>query len=273
MLTYFEVRNPRGELFTLSLEDDSSGFLVEDIDGLEPVKATLVSSSFASIDGSQYQSSRRENRNLTIRLELSPDHLTETVFDLRNKLYRFFMPKLAVNLRFYMSEGFSVDISGRVESCNPVIFSSEPKVDISIVCFDPDFVDTTPIILSGSTVSTSVDTKVEYTGSVETGFTFALNVDRSLSAFTIYNRLPDNTLQILDFSAPLISGDVLTISTIGGDKSVTRNRAGVVTSLLYGMSPQSSWIEFFPGDNDLRVYATGAAVPYTITYSNRYGGL
>jgi len=273
MLTHFEVRTPQGNLLTLYLEDDTSEFVVERIDGLDPVKATLVSSSFAAMDGSQYQSSRRENRNILLRLALEPDYSTTSVRDLRKLLSSFFMPKEQVGLRFYTTDDPPVDIWGRVEDFNSPLFVSEPKVDISILCFDPDFVETTPIELSGNTVSDSTETLIEYKGTIETGFVFELNLDRSLSEFTIYHRLPDDTIRTMEINASLEIGDVLRISTVVGSKGVTLTRGGVESSLLYALSPQSSWLELFPGNNYFRVYATGDEIPYELTYSVRHGGL
>ena len=60
MLTRVEVRNDHGNLLNLSLQEILGGFIVEEIQGLDPVAATIVSSSFAQLDGEQYQSSRRE---------------------------------------------------------------------------------------------------------------------------------------------------------------------------------------------------------------------
>jgi hypothetical protein len=71
----------------------------------------------------------------------------------------------------------------------------------------------------------------------------------------------------------LVAGDVLSINTVTGSKGATLTRAGVESSVLYGISPQSSWLELMPGVNTIRVYATGAAIPLSIEYINRYGGL
>lgn len=273
MLTMVQVTNSQGSLLNLPLEDISGGLIVEEITGLDPVKATLVSSSFAGFDGSQYHSSRRENRNITMRLGLEPDYVTTSVQDLRRRVYSFFMPKTEVKLRFIMSDGFMVDIFGRVESCETAHFTQEPAVDISLLCFDPDFVDPTPVVVNGSTTSDTTETLISYIGSVETGIELVLNVDRTLTEFTFYHRPPDGTLRTLDFAAPLQAGDVLTINTVPGSKTVTLNRSGTNSSILYGVSPQSNWIELIPGDNYIRVYAEGAAIPYSITYANRYGGL
>lgn len=273
MLTKVEVRNAAGALLTLMLEDISNGYAIESIEGLDPVKATIVSSSFASLDGTQYQSSRRESRNILLKVALEPNFITQTVRGLRNGLYSFFMPKTEVDLRFYDSDGLIVDITGRVESLESALFSAEPTVDISIICFDPDLVELSSITYNGNTVSTTAEFAIDYAGTSETGFSFVLHLNRSLTQFTIYHRPPDGSLRTLDFAASLVNADVLTISTLVGSKGVSLLRGGVTSSLLYGMTPQSSWIELLPGLNHLRVYATGAAIPFDITYMNRHGGL
>lgn len=273
MLTKVEVRNSQGTLLTLPLEDVSGGFIVDDIEGLDPVKATLVSSSFAQVDGEQYQSSRRETRNIKIVLNLEPDYVITTVWDLRTRLYNFFMPKSEVKLRFYISNGLTVDILGRVESFVAPLFTKDPQATISIICFDPDFIDLIPVNLSGLSTASSTEILVPYTGTVETGFQFVLNVNRVLGEFSIYHRLPDGTLRTLDFSSPLVAGDVLTISTVSGAKGATLVRASTSSSLLYGIATPPQWLELVNGNNYIRVYAVGAGIPFSIGYAPRYGGL
>lgn len=273
MINLVEARTAQGELLGLPLQDVSDGYVIENIEGLDPVKATIVSSSFAQIDGTQYQSSRREARNIKLTLGLEPDWTTESVEDLRNRLYDYFMPKSNVGLKFYTDKGLIVDISGRVETCETPLFTQEPAVDVSIICFSPDFVDLTPVVVSGASTADEVDTVVPYVGSVETGIEFVMTVDRDISEFTIYNRPPDGTLRSLDFASPLFAGDTLTINTVPGSKGAVLTRNNTDSSILYGVSPQSNWIEFFRGDNGFRVYAEGVPIPYTVTYMTRYGGL
>lgn len=273
MLTTVEVRTRQGTLMVLPMEDISSGLIVADIQGLDPVKAVIVSSSFAQLDGAQYQSSKREPRNILMKIELEPDFVTTSARDLRADIYAFFMPKREVNLRFYDSDGQIVDIWGRVEYCQSPIFAKESQVDISILCMDPDFIDQDSIVVPGNTVSDATEFLVNYTGSVEVGIEFVLNVNRVLTEFAIYHRPPNENVRTLEFIAPLQNLDVLTISTVPGAKEVTLTRGGVESPMLYGVTPQSNWIELVPGDNYLSVYASGAAVPFNITYVPRYGGL
>lgn len=276
MLTRVEARTRQGTLLSLPLEDVLNGYIVEEIEGLGPVKATLVSSSVANEDGEQELSSRREARDIKLKLGLEPDYQTTTVRSLRQRLYSFFMTKRQVFLRFIDDDGLEVDIVGRVETCEPSIFSNEPAMDISVHCYNPDFVVPLPTTLSGMTVETSSEadtTEIEYDGTVDTGIVVTLEVNRTESALTIYNLGPDDVLRQLDFSAPLVAGDKVRISTVAGAKGAILTRAGVESSVLYGVSPQSNWIKLMEGTNRFRVYATGAPIPYTLEYLTRYGGL
>jgi len=275
MLEKVEVRTDQGLLLTLPLQDISEGFVIESIDGLDPVKATIVSSAFAQMDGEQFQSSRREKRNLMLTLGYQPNYAVGTVQDLRKRLYQFFMPKARLQFRFFQTGEPVVEIYGTVESLDSPKFIKEPKAVISVLCFDPDFYDSTPILLTGNTTTSTTETTHVYPGTVETGIIFRLLPNRDVTEFTIYHRPADDSLRSLEFSAasPLIAGDVLKISTSPGNKYVTLTRAGIDTSFLFGVSPQSNWISLFPGSNKLRVYAEGAAVPYQIEYTTKYGGL
>jgi hypothetical protein len=276
MLSRIEVRNPQGSLLSLLMEDTNAGYSIQDFGGIGPVKATIVSSSFAQLDGVQFHSTRREARNLTLRLGLEPVYGGYSVGQLRQNLYDFFMTEMPVNLRCVMDAdeaGLEVDIYGVVESCEPAIFDKTPVVDVSIMCANPDFFNRVPVTLSGSSTAGTTETLISYLGTVETGIKFALNVDRSLAEFAIYLKLPSTELQILEFNTPLVSGDVLNINTIKKEKSVTLTRLGVTSPILYGVTPQSSWVELRKGSNYIRVYATGAAVPYTLEYTTKYGAL
>lgn len=275
MLTRVDVSTPQGDLLSFQLDDEEAPYLIQDIDGLDPVKATITTTAFAGLDGVQFQSARREARNIVITAGLNPNPLTDTVRGLRSRLYAFFMPTTKVDLTFYDDEGPDVTISGVVEDAPAPLFTQEPAMNISVMCPTPDFVDvSTTHIADGMTTSSNTGRILPYSGTSKTGTVITLNVNRTLSDFTIYHQPPNDDLRQLDFSAPLVAGDVLTINSVTGSKGVTLTRGGTITSLLYGKSPQSSWIEFLPGGNNvITFYATGAGVPYTLDYVARYGGL
>lgn len=272
MLQLVEIRGRAG-ILSLPLADATLGYDLKEVEGLDPVKANIVSSSFAQQDGSQFQSARRDERFLKLTIGLNPDYSLDTVYSLRRRLYPFFMPKTPVELRFYMSDGLRADISGRVETMAAPMFAEDPQAIVDITCFDPDFIEPEETVVSGMSTSGTIGQTVNYSGSVETGIKFQLDINRTLSSFALYHQTPDGSIKVTDFQAALQAGDVIKINTIPGEKSVIRTRGSTDTSLLYAVSPQSNWIELEPGANNIRVYAAGAGIPYTITYTRRYGGL
>lgn len=273
MLTKVEVRTALGMLLALEFDNIDDGYAVQEIDGLDPVKATLVSSSVANQDGAQFQSSHREPRDILLTLGLVPNPASTNVTELRKNLYTYFMPKSHVSLRFFRDDGPTVDISAVVESFESVLFTKDPVVTISLRCFQPDFVELDSITVEEETVEDMPEFVIDYEGTVEAGIIFVLNVDRPLTEFSIYSRPGDNLVRTLDFVADLEADDVLTINTNSGSKAVTLLRDSVQSSLLYGMSPQSDWIKLYNGENDIRVVAEGDPIPFTIQYTPRHGGL
>ena len=272
MLNKIEVTTAQGAILTLPFSDSPEGFMVETVDGLDPVKANIVSSSYAQQDGEQYQSSRRGARDIGIKIPAFLGY-GSTIRQIRKYLMGYLMPKSYVSLRFYDDEIEPVDIEGRVEIFNFPLFTDEPEATISIRCDKPDFLALDPVVVAGSTVSNTSEILIDYDGEVSSGILLTLNVNRSLPSFSIFHRPANDAVRTLDFTEPLSAGDVLKISTIPGAKGATRTRAGSDSSLLYGITPYSNWIELEPGENYIRVYAAGAAIPYTITYTTRYGGL
>lgn len=273
MLTRVEIRNAQGVLLKLPVYDLSEGYLIKGIEGLDPVKATIVATNFASLDGTQDQAVRRESRTITIKLGYEPAAASTTVSALRNRLYQSVMPKSPVSLRFVDETGDYFDIEGRVETLDSPIFTREPEATISIFCYNPDFYNPVRTKISGHSTSGPTGILIPYEGTVNTGFVFELRPNRPITAMTIYHRPPDNALRSLEFIAPLVSGDVLRISTESGNKYATLIRSNSSSSIVYGVSPFSSWLTLEPGGNEIRVFMGGAAVPFSLEYTEKFGGL
>lgn len=273
MLNLVEAQNLQGNTLSLPLDDISGGFSIEDIQGLDPVPANIVSSSFARLDGEQYQSSRREKRNIVLKLGLQPDYTTMTVRQLRSKLYEYFMPEQNTLLSFTDDDLGELNISGMIETMDCPIFVKEPEATISIVCFDPDFYDPDAIDIAGNTVTDTTAMTINYGGNVDTGIVFTLTANRAMGGFTINCQAAGDVVKQMPFLAAINSGDVIEISTIPGNKYATLTRGGVVSSILYGVSPYADWTTLQPGVNTFWVQATGAAVPYNVEYNNKFGGL
>lgn len=279
MLARIELRNRRGGVLNLPLEDFENGYGVAGIEGLDPVEAVLVSSGFAGKDGEQYYAARRAKRNLKLAIEMIPDFNDTSVRSLRKNLYNFLMPKSEVTIRFVEDLGSFVDIVGHVESFDAPLFTKDPVANAVVVCHDPDFFDPNPFTVSGQTVLATADpatsrTLLPYLGSVEAGILFTLKPNKAVSSFSIIQQLAGGDTYQMDFAESLVAGDTLVISTISGSMGASLTRAGTLSSVLWGISPQSPWLQLQPpGDNYIRVVSAAANVPWTIQYVNRHGGL
>lgn len=273
MLQGIEVENNQGTVLPMSLTNPENGYVIKDIEGLDPVAAQIVSASFANTDGEQFQSSRRGKRNLIVKLDLRYEYAGLSVGQLRAGLYGYFMPKMEVLLRFKDDLIGVVEIRGTVESFTAPLFAKEPEATISILCFDSDFKDPTPDLITGTTNSNYAETRFRYAGTVETGVILRLLPNRPLSEVTLFHRTPDNVNSSLPYVGPLLAGDQLIINTSPGQKGGKLIRTSTERSVLYGISPFAHWITLKPGDNYIRVHAEGAAIPFTLEFTNRYGGL
>lgn len=273
MLTKVEAVSARGEVLSLPLSDLSSGYLVQEIDGLDPVKAVIVDSEFAQLDGTEYQTSRREPRFINMKIGLEDGYGVATIRELRSRLYNFFMPKSVVTLRFYMDDVLFVTIPGRVEACESPMFSKDPVLEVSVKNFNPDFIAPSSVVVPGLTSSDATELVHTYPGSVETGFVLTVAANRPFTEMTVFSRPEGGAFQSIEFAEIVETGDILTISTVSRSKYARLSRAGVERSVLFGVSPSSTWANLFPGDNHIRVAVDGAPIPYSIQYQARYGGL
>lgn len=273
MLTKVEVTNRRGNVMTLAIDEDDNPYQVQSIDGLEPVQATLTASSYAGNDGEVFQGAKRAARNLKIKLDLDPDFVNNTFTTLRQGLYPFFIPKSQIKLRFYTSTGLYVDILGVVEEFSSPLFEQDPKVEIGVMCYQPDFTDPRIVQVEGVTVDDDTNTILDYPGTVETGTVVTLNLNRPLTNFTIYNVDEGGNMLQLDFTGELLEDDMLVVSSLKGAKGITLTRTGISSSYLYGRSAQSNWIQLDEGLNNFRIFAAGDPIPYVLEYVVRYGGL
>lgn len=271
-LSTVEIITEKGASLQWPIGSSSDGFYIIDIDGLGPVKAEIVTSNAGTIDGDQYQASRRGARDIVLSLAIEPDYIGTTVSSLRQYLYTLLMPKSPIFLRFHMSDGLIVEIAGRVESFDWPLFSADPTPVISVRCFKPDFYKTSSVIIDGTTVETAIDQSILYEGNTENGVLFKLYVNRSIPGFTIYHTGPDGTTSSMDYVGSLLANDLVSISTVPGNKYIRRLRSGSEISVLYAVS-QPSWIIMQPGMNQLRVVTAGLPIPFTIEYVNKYGGL
>lgn len=241
---------------------NSNKYCLYDIDGLNPVTATINTTEFATSDGAMFNSSRIGTRNIVLYIKIFPD-----IEKNRLNLYSFFKIKSDVTL-YFRHDSLNVYITGKVESFELDHFSNSQVAQISILCADPYFRSAESQLIEFSNVISlfefpfsiaeegiefsrieKVKTKIINAGEMSTGVTVQLyaSTDQILNP-VIYN-LTNNTYFGLNFD--MNQGDLITITTHFNNKKVTLLRDGVKTNILYAVQDGSTWLQLEPGENEL----------------------
>jgi hypothetical protein len=208
-----------------------------------------------------------------MKIGFAPDYVNTTVQSLRSVMYDYFMTKALVTINFYVDDVLFVTTDGQVETFDNPLFVDDPEADISIVCYDPDLYAPVPSVLSTNTRSDTNTSLITYPGTSEAGLIFTLNVDRALSDFWITLQRPDNTRQKMELTGSYLAGDVITIDTRLESRSLTLVRGGTTSSLLSDFDETGTWLSLQKGPNQFGAFASGAGIPYTMSYTAQYGAL
>lgn len=275
MIKSITVTNHLNESIKLELGfPERSGFLIQEISGLGPVKADINVSELSSIDGSIYNSARLPSRNIVFKLVLLE---SPTIEDTRQKSYKYFPIKKRVRLLIETTNR-TAEIFGYVESNEPIIFSSQETTQISIVCPNPYFYSegkkittftgiekvfsfpfsneslSDKLLIIGNILKNQIQT-VLYEGDSEIGFNIEIHAVGTAKHVMIYNV---NTLENMKIDTdklialtgqPIIMGDSIFISTIKGDKSIQLLREGVYYNIINCLDRDATWMFLRKGDN------------------------
>jgi hypothetical protein len=171
---------------------------IRNIEGLEPVKASVNTSLFGSVDGAAYTGSSVPSRNIVLTIHPNPDWHTWKYEDLRKLIYSYFMTKKPVRLVFYNDEDSPVEIFGIVESVDNSIFSKDQEFNVSVICPDPYFTSLDPKVITGQSIrSGGAPRVVTYNGSVETGIRVKVSFSSGTAPTTIGIQVGDPKSKLL----------------------------------------------------------------------------
>lgn len=281
MLTKVEIFGLRSLAPTLPLvEGGAAGndpIQLLDVVGLEPVKAEITTSPYGAYDGDALVGSSVGKRNIVMKFGLSPDWHTQTVGELRQLLYNYFMPKLNTRLRFTSSYLPVCQIDGIVESIEPNIFAQDPQVAVSIICPSPYFVAMSEETVTGLTSDGTQFTTIQYPGSVPTGFNLKVTRAIGTPGKDIIQLILQTEYTPVVFRAKglLTPTDRFEMSTVPGRKytqsvSIT---TGVITNELNSVAIDEPWPQLFPTENRLAIFTPVPNQDWELSYLARFGGL
>jgi hypothetical protein len=252
---------------------------VRNIAGLEPVKASVNTSPYGSIDGSAYVGSNVSDRNIVLTLGLNPDWHSWTYEHLRRLLYSYFMPKRPTRLVFYSDDMVPVEIIGIVESADINPFSTDPEFIVSIICPEPHFIALDPIVVTGQSIRPGgTITEIDYNGSIDAGIYVKVTQASGANPTFINVQIGDPDINYFNVDAAVSSSKYFEMNSIPGLKYVQNVdlTTGVITNLLSKLhiAEGSSWPTILqPGTNEFSVITDAGVQDWELTYFERFGGL
>lgn len=280
-----KIENAKGQIFELT--HNSQNYNVVGVTGLTPPATAVNTSAGGLIDGTFYNSSRVEQRNIVITLVLNGDIETN-----RQQLYKIFNIKKPCTI-YFQNENRNVQIIGYVETLESDLFTMREQVQISIICPRPYFEDLETIYTELSEIIRMFEFpfSIEYNdpipfseilqyplctinngGDVECGCIIDIAITANVTGLTIY----DTTAQtFIGFNYSFQAGDEITINTISGQMGATLTRQGQTINLLNYLIQNSTWFRLDLGDNEFTFTAeSGAdAVDVMFATANLYGGV
>lgn len=254
-----KIENSRGEMFELT---HNPYYYVIGIDGLAYPSTTINTSTGGTVDGTFFNSSRVDMRNLVIRIVINGDIEAN-----RQQLYRVFNLKKPCTV-YFRNKNRDVKIEGYVETLECDLFSMREQAQVSILCPRPFFEDMNVIeeemsnVLGGFEfpfsigvgnpipISEIVDyplAVVNNRGDAEAGFIMQVEFSNYVSGFKISNV---TTQQYMQFTYMFNDGDEVTIDTRPGKMKCELLRAGETTNLLPWLTTTSTWLKLDYGDNE-----------------------
>ena len=289
MIHSIKVTNHLGEDITLELtKPGNTGFIVSSVNGLGPPKATINTTKTAAADGTIYNSSFLDARNITMSL-IFEETKTESIEVIRQKSYKYFPIKRNVELEIQTDKRL-VKTKGYVESNEPSIFTSMAGCNISIVCPDPFLYayDSVNVVFSGVSpnfefsyynvdekhgtfgfsnesltepllelgiIENKTENVVYYEGDSEIGFQIIIHALGDVTNLRIYNvdtkdAIVINTDKLTAMTgSAILNGDTIFINTKKGYKSATLLREGHEYNIINCLGRKIDWFTLMKGDN------------------------
>lgn len=302
MIRSVTVTNHNRESLKLDLYyPETSGIIVESIDGMGPPKANINSNEVATIDGGIFTSARMQQRNLVLKLGMMFDPIIE---DSRLRIYKYFPIKKQVTLDF-VTDYRQAYCTGYVESNEPDIFSKHETAQVSIICPDPYFYErsqeevafsgvhplfefpfwndslTEPLIEFGE-IREDNRAIIDYKGDVDTGVYITCHVmSGTVENLTIWNvgtreHMRIDTQKITRLTGITFGqGDDIEINTKTGEKSIRLLHDGKYHNIISCIEKDANWFQLTTGFNTFTFVADHGEnnLKMTFTYRNAYGGI
>ena len=239
------LENANGD--RVDMTTTANQYMISKIEGLSPPSGTISTSTYAGMDGSYLNNAFIEKRNVVISFAMRGVNLEQR----RHILYRVVKPSRYVKV-YYKTDVIDVYAEGYVETYEISNFDALTSGQISIICPDPYWYSTSAVYAYYSQVTgafhfpfpesdapfplgiySTTDNIIIQNDGDET-IRIEASSDETvpeIAAYTptIYNA---DTGEYLQIKGEILKGDVITITTKTGNKTVTLTRNGVDSNII-----------------------------------------
>ena len=268
----------------LDFNDVGGMFKITEVTGLYPADALINTDQAAYLDGGKFNSSKVNMR--TINFGFSIEKNAE---EARRQIYRVLQPKKLVRL-FYESDLYDVYIEGYVQNLIINHFDAKQTATMTMLCPFPYFKNAQevvddfssllnkfrfpfastaePELLMGEILSIP-DMYIRNEGMIETGITIELYARGVVSGIKVYNH---DSQEYIGINFEMRAGDLITITTGQGNKTVTLLREGIESNIFNSVMESSTWLQLPPGGM-MMSYSVESGLPQNLTVTVRHFNL
>lgn len=272
---------------SLQLTQQENRWQVLSVTGLNPPPAAIATSIIPTFDGERFNSSRLQARNVVINLAINGN-----AEENRMALNKVVLPKRYIKVK-YKNNTKDVFIEGFVESFEYDVFEDNKiKAMASILCPDPYWKDAAeneasmkaivnlfefPFSIPAEGIAISellnnTEGEILNQGSIQSGCMITIEAINNVLNPYIENITTGEKMII---NKELTRGDVLTINTNRGNKSVKLYADGTTTNIINDLDESSKWITLEIGANKI-IYGAEYGeenMNIKIQFRNLYGGV
>lgn len=285
MFFSLKLENAAGD--QIDMTATANKYMTSKVEGLSPPHGTISTSSYAGMGGSYLNNAFIEKRNVVIHFEMRGVGVESR----RHQLYKVVKPSRYVKV-YYRTAGIDVFTEGYVETCEVENFEQLVTGQISILCPDIYWYSTELVMAYYSQITgaftfpfpTENNPEPFVLGKYNTqnmmeiindgdeiGFTLEIEAIADARSPTLYNADTDEYLQV---SGEILAGDIITVTTKTGNKTVTLDRGGVKTNIINRLVSGSTWLTLQEGLNRFYLRGNGLQnLKVKIIHTNAYLGV
>lgn len=256
--------------------------ILKAVDGLGPTEVD-VSIANTLYQGGVFQNRRPQNREIVMRIGLSPNYSAdERASDIRELFYQLmtpFTPSKAMTVHIYLDDDEQMNADGYIKKFEIVPFSKDTEIQITIACPQPYFKSTEDVILSGTDIFSFVFPTITNAGTAPVGFQLRLKFTDDIDSWGIRNVDTEEILEVTPTgTGPMVhfwEDDFLWIDTRAGHRSVDYySYSDGLINIVGQMSDESTWPLLNMGVNHFEVLAAGSSFVWdSFLYRPEYVGV